>query len=79
MKAFESAIRTAYADFNRQLASPVSSDDILCDPSLEDKFWEFAAESEPSLKTVGRPNGNRLLLRMRKRGSAKNGLPKIRK
>jgi hypothetical protein len=79
MNAIEMSIRNAYVEFNAAHRSPVSSDEILCDPKLEDQFWDFAAKRDPKVGQLERPEKNRLLLRMRKRGSDNDGLPRYSK
>ena len=76
MKAIDDAIRDSYVEFSQVKSAPLTADDILCDPGVEDSFWSFVNGRFPSTCSMRRPELNRRLLALRKKGADKGGLPK---
>lgn len=76
MHAIDSAIKSAYVDFNTTAEAPVSADDILCDPALEESFWGFFVRRNPVWIAWARSELNRRFLRLRKIGERNGGLPR---
>lgn len=75
----DSVIRETYKEFNASLPEPVTADDILCDPALEESFWAKAYQKSPIPSDLDRASCNKRLLALRKLGENKGGLPRTRK
>jgi hypothetical protein len=76
MLGIDAAIRQTYLDFNAKRAEPMTADEILCDPQLEEKFWARFDRLFPGGHGKDRVALNTRLLRLRKIGEDKGGLPR---